>query len=468
MEPETLNKLMQKNKISYELINPDYDEWLNTGALDVESVELLKLYASLNTLEKVEMIRKNELISKIFLNATYATGPGLLRSYSLQHLSDICRVDNGIYNILLKILDGRDVYSIYYDIATHEKDKKIVEKTLYLLTGKKTSICIEKGSNSSLCSDNDRNWSRYRQRLPKQGFIAYGNGCFKDEEAESVVKLILKLSIDNYSKLYSLSNILQLKTLTHPNSEKYHNLIENENVLRLLKINLGKENAPNTQYKCVFCVWLISRSEEYIPVLHRNELVHLLCTLLSSTKIEKVIRICILVFNNLLKNPQCLEVMVEMNVIQTLTLLAYDKWNDSELYDNIHKLHMQLENKTFKLSNFERYCSELNSGQLKWSILHSEKFWLLHNEKFEHDEFINISKLVDLLDSNDSTTVSIACFDLGEFARLYRNGKKICKKFKVKDKVMDLITNKDRDIARQAMLCAQKLMVQHWQQVATQ
>nr|PVC53203.1 vacuolar ATP synthase subunit H [Theileria orientalis] len=429
MEPETLNKLMQKNKISYELINPDYDEWLNTGALDVESVELLKLYASLNTLEKVEMIRKNELISKIFLNATYATGPGLLRSYSLQHLSDICRVDNGIYNILLKILDGRDVYSIYYDIATHEKDKKI------------------KGSNSSLCSDNDR-------------FIAYGNGCFKDEEAESVVKLILRLSIDNYSKLYSLSNILQLK--------KYHNLIENENVLRLLKINLGKENAPNTQYKCVFCVWLISRSEEYIPVLHRNELVHLLCTLLSSTKIEKVIRICILVFNNLLKNPQCLEVMVEMNVIQTLTLLAYDKWNDSELYDNIHKLHMQLENKTFKLSNFERYCSELNSGQLKWSILHSEKFWLLHNEKFEHDEFINISKLVDLLDSNDSTTVSIACFDLGEFARLYRNGKKICKKFKVKDKVMDLITNKDRDIARQAMLCAQKLMVQHWQQVATQ
>ncbi|UKJ89457.2 vacuolar ATP synthase subunit H [Theileria orientalis] len=425
MEPETLNKLMQKNKISYELINPDYEEWLNTGALDLESVELLKLYASLNTLEKVEMIRKNELISKIFLNATYATGPGLLRSYSLQHLSDICRVDNGIYNILLKILDGRDVYSIYYDIATHEKDKKIVEKTLYLLTG----------------------------------FIAYGNGCFKDEEVESVVKLILKLSIDNYSKLYSLSNILQLK--------KYHNLVENESVLRLLKLNLSKDNVPNTQYKCVFCVWLLTRTEECIPVLHRNELVHLLCTLLASTKIEKVIRICLLVFNNLLKNAQCLEVMVEMNVIQTLTLLAYDKWNDDELYDNIHKLHMQLENKTFKLSNFERYCTELNTGVLKWSILHSEKFWLLHNEKFEQDEFIQISKLVDLLDSNDSTTVSIACFDLGEFARLYRNGKRICKKFKVKDKVMDLITNKDRDIARQAMLCAQKLMVQNWQQVST-
>ncbi|UKK02467.2 vacuolar ATP synthase subunit H [Theileria orientalis] len=425
MEPEALNRLMQKSKISYELVNPDYEEWLNTGALDVESVELLKLYASLNTLEKVEMIRKNELISKIFLNATYATGPGLLRSYSLQHLADVCRVDNGIYDILLKILDGRDVFSIYYDIATHERDKRIVEKTLYLLTG----------------------------------FVAHGRGCFSDDQVDSVVKLLLKLSIDPYAKLHALSNVLQLK--------KNHALVQNPAVLALLRAGLGRESPPNTQYKCVFCVWLVSRSEEYVPVLHDNELVRLLCELLAATKVEKVIRICLLVFGNLLGNAQCLEVMVETNVLQTLTLLAYDKWHDDELYDNIHRLHAQLENKTFKLSNFERYCAELATGLLRWSILHSEKFWLLHNEKFEQDEFVHISKLVELLDSSDATTVSIACFDLGEFARLYRNGKRICKKFKVKDKVMDLITNKDRDIARQAMLCAQKLMVQHWQQVST-
>ncbi|UKK01697.2 vacuolar ATP synthase subunit H [Theileria orientalis] len=623
MEPEALNRLMQKSKISYELVNPDYEEWLNTGALDVESVELLKLYASLNTLEKVEMIRKNELVSKIFLNATYATGPGLLRSYSLQHLADVCRgmfwavtgevsavgsgspcrpgfryggrstssrawsaqywspgvcmpqphpcppprptpwrwantttgrvgplVDNGIYDILLKILDGRDVFSIYYDIATHERDKRIVEKTLYLLTGlfarparftavgsaplpSRANMAYGHVGPSGASHRPDPRldggahlysyivfyplvrwpprpapgrpyYLSYGQHdpngpfcpdlalaNPRTGFVAHGRGCFSDDQVDSVVKLLLKLSIDPYAKLHALSNLRGLSGFCRPydqgrmggavawpghagcmalaavSDQKNHALVQNPAVLALLRAGLGRESPPNTQYKCVFCVWLVSRSEEYLQVLLTNELVRLLCELLAATKVEKVIRICLLVFGNLLGNAQCLEVMVETNVLQTLTLLAYDKWHDDELYDNIHRLHAQLENKTFKLSNFERYCAELATGLLRWSILHSEKFWLLHNEKFEQDEFVHISKLVELLDSSDATTVSIACFDLGEFARLYRNGKRICKKFKVKDKVMDLITNKDRDIARQAMLCAQKLMVQHWQQVST-
>ncbi|XP_954752.1 vacuolar ATP synthase subunit h, putative [Theileria annulata] len=434
MEPEILNKLMLKNKINYDLVNPEYDEWLITGALDTESVELIKHFTSLNSLERVEMVKKDNLILKILLNATYATGPGLLRLYSLQHIHDICRIDNHIYNILLEILNHRDVYSIYYDIITHEKDKKIIQIILYLLTG----------------------------------FIAYNkNNIFNNEEIDNIINLILKLTINDYSKLYSLSNILQLS--------KYHVLIENESVLTLIKNNLDKEILPNSQYKAIFCLWLVSRTNKYIEYFYQQKVIHLLCNILSTTKIEKIIRISLLLFKNLLNNINCLQVIVEYNIINSLTLLLYDKWNDTELYDNLQKLLVQLENKLIKFSNYERYCNELNNGILKWSILHSgniiiltclEKFWMLHNEKFEQDEFINISKLINLLyTSDDSTTISIVLYDLGEFFRLYRNSKNICKKFKVKDKILDLITNKNRDISRQAMLCIQKLMVQNWQQV---
>lgn len=89
-------------------------------------------------------------------------------------------------------------------------------------------------------------------------------------------------------------------------------------------------------------------------------------------------------------------------------------------------------------SNFERYVLEVNTGALRWSILHSEKFWAVHFGKFEQDEFSIISKLVKLLyTSEDPTTIAVACFDLGEFARLYQNGKKICQKFGVKDRSCD-------------------------------
>ncbi|EKX72012.1 vacuolar ATP synthase subunit H, putative [Theileria equi strain WA] len=425
MEPEALNKLMLKGKISYDFVTPDYEEWINSGALDLQSVEILKHFMTLNTIQKCEFIKNDDFISKIFLNATYASGPGLLRSFSLEHLCDVCRVDNSIYTILLDILHDRDVFEIYYDIATHEHDKRIVEKTLFLLSG----------------------------------FIAYGGSRFTDEQTQSLVKVINKVSIDSSAKLYAIANILEL--------DKYRKLIENGTVANLLKSSLDKEANPNAQYKAVYCIWLISRSEEYVELLYKIGIVHALCALFSSTKVEKVVRVCLLLFKNLFQSWNCIEVMFDMNIAQTLTLLEYDKWRDEELYDTIHKLHAQLEAKTSKLSNFERYCSELNTGTLRWSVLHSEKFWAAHFEKFEQDEFSNITKLVDLLyKSTDPTTISIACFDLGEFARLYHNGKKICKKLKVKDKVMELIGNKDREVAREAMLCAQKLMVQHWQQVS--
>lgn len=44
---------------------------------------------------------------------------------------------------------------------------------------------------------------------------------------------------------------------------------------------------------------------------------------------------------------------------------------------------------------------------------------------FENDEFRAIRKLVKLLDTTtDKTTLAVACYDLGEFARLHPAGKK--------------------------------------------
>lgn len=134
-------------------------------------------------------------------------------------------------------------------------------------------------------------------------------------------------------------------------------------------------------------------------------------------------------------------------------------------------------------SNFERYCHELSNGKLKWSILHTEKFWLENVMQFEKDEFKAIQQLADIIklyahniiqksetgeskEEIDAVTVAVACFDIGEFARLYPNGKKICQKFKIKENIMILIATKDRDIVREALLCAQKIMLNNWQSIS--
>ena len=74
--------------------------------------------------------------------------------------------------------------------------------------------------------------------------------------------------------------------------------------------------------------------------------------------------------------------------------------------------------------SFEKYQKELNSMHLVWSPVHSEKFWKENVKRFEDNDFLMIRKLSDLLTSNDSQNVAIACYDLGEFCRFHPFGKK--------------------------------------------
>ncbi|ORM42368.1 V-type proton ATPase subunit H [Babesia sp. Xinjiang] len=428
MEPEALNRLMQKEGTTYDSVTPTFGEWVSSGALDEQSAELLKRFEGLNSVERCDFIRENDLVARVLLNATYATGPGLLRGYSLERLCDVCRVDGSTYTFLLETLNDRDVFEIYFDIATHESDRKIVEKTLFLLSG----------------------------------FIAYGHERFTMEQMMNSLRCILDAKIDPAPKLYAVANLLEEERNRLP-------VFQQQDALQLIKSSLQSDVAANAQYKAAYCLWQFSRKEEHVEEMYDQGFVHALCDLFCTTKIEKIVRVCIRLLKNLFNSTRCLEVIVEKNVAQTLTLLEYDKWRDVELYDSIHQLHAVLESKTSKISNFERYVKEVDKGALKWSILHSEKFWAVNFGQFEQDEFSVISKVVKLLyATDDPTTVAVACFDLGEFARLYHNGKAICQKFHVKDRVMELISSRDREVAREAMLCAQKLMVQNWQRVCAQ
>eukprot|EP00922_Rhytidocystis_sp_ex-Travisia-forbesii_P038110 GHVS01056760.1.p1 GENE.GHVS01056760.1~~GHVS01056760.1.p1 ORF type:complete len:403 (+),score=41.38 GHVS01056760.1:131-1339(+) len=219
-------------------------------------------------------------------------------------------------------------------------------------------------------------------------------------------------------------------------------------------------------YKAAFCVWLFSFSASFIPLLNKAGLIACLCEVIKETRVEKIVRVCLATIKNVLANDDAAETIIELDVFQVLTLLEYEKWKDMDLYEDIREGIHLLDQKIKHFSNFDRYCLELDKSKLKWSVLHSEKFWHENVMCFEHDEFSAVRKLVKLLDSADSTTVAVAAYDLGEFARLHPTGKRVCQKLKVKDMVMLLIANRDRSIAREALLCIQKLMLKNWQAIA--
>ena len=72
----------------------------------------------------------------------------------------------------------------------------------------------------------------------------------------------------------------------------------------------------------------------------------------------------------------------------------------------------------------ERYTREVESKLLRWSTVHSTEFWRENVRRFEADNFKLIKQLSDVIESSvDTTSLAVACYDLGEFARFHAHGR---------------------------------------------
>jgi len=184
--------------------------------------------------------------------------------------------------------------------------------------------------------------------------------------------------------------------------------------------------------------------------------------------VEKVVRVGLQALKNFLADADMAEEVVEANPLEAVEALEYEKWRDQEVYDGIRTVAKSVQTAQTKHSNFARYERELQKEVFTRSFVHSEKFWVDNYLHFEKDDFRAIKKLVDIAStSKDPTTLAVACHDLGEFARLHPQGKLVIAKFpRAKATAMSCMNHEDREVAREALLCVQKLMLNRWQDCA--
>ena len=107
---------------------------------------------------------------------------------------------------------------------------------------------------------------------------------------------------------------------------------------------------------------------------------------------------------------------------------------------------------------------ELDSGKLKKGSLHTREFWEENYNEFEMSNFEYIRRLVRFVQNSaiedaDIEQQCIACFDLGEFARLYPGGAGILEYFGAKDCLLKLIQHKNMELKNRALVCLQKIMM---------
>lgn len=102
---------------------------------------------------------------------------------------------------------------------------------------------------------------------------------------------------------------------------------------------------------------------------------------------EKVSRVAFKVFRNLAKWDECVELMVDNNLLKVVDNELRKNFKDEVLRDNLEFLAELLERNYRILSSYEKYSKEINTDHLAWGPCHSEKFWKENVKKFEGNDF---------------------------------------------------------------------------------
>merc|ERR1712018_708935 len=249
-----------------------------------------------------------------------------------------------------------------------------------------------------------------------------------------------------------------------------------DGVNSIIKVLSGKVNFQ-IQYQLSFCLWVLTFNTTIAEKLNAYGVIPVLADILADAQKEKVSRIILAVFRNLLEKPEERELvkencisMVQCKVMRQLEFLEQRKFDDEDIQADIEFLKEKMEASLQDLSSYDEYLTEVRSGRLEWSPVHrSEKFWRENAHKLNDANYELLKILINLLQtSNDPLILSVACFDLGEYVRHYQRGKHVLEQLHGKTIVMSLLGHADHNVRYEALLAVQKLMVHNWEYLGRQ
>jgi V-type H+-transporting ATPase subunit H len=199
-------------------------------------------------------------------------------------------------------------------------------------------------------------------------------------------------------------------------------------------------------YSTICCLWYISFDNQHTYLFEKPELhlVSSIVTELQKAEKEKILRVSLALLKNLCENsPKAVEIMVEFKLLREVDAIAKRVLKDEDVKQYLEDVSVIMEINIKLLSSFEKYMVEIDHGRLIPGVTHTESFWKENVRHFEQNRFEVVGKIALLLDSEDEQCRLLACFDLGEFARLHPFGKSILEQFGVKVKMMVLMASEN-------------------------
>lgn len=260
----------------------------------------------------------------------------------------------------------------------------------------------------------------------------------------------------------SLESILRIETVRKL-FWSFENGVGVQSLVDLLKSNTGSQ----MQYQVIFCFWLLTFDDKIADEIDgKYHLIPLLVTISRTAIKEKVLRISLSTFRNLItKAPSSnLPSALVAKLLPFVDSIKDRKWSDDDVKDDVEFLREELKKKFDGLTTYDEYTSELESGLLSWTPTHkNDDFWRDNAHKLVEKDKTNLKLLVNLLlNSTDPLVLAVAANDVAQFAKYYDSGKKSLEELGAKTRVMELMSHADADVKYQSLVAVQRLLSLAW------
>ncbi|KAG0569971.1 hypothetical protein M758_6G124100 [Ceratodon purpureus] len=214
-------------------------------------------------------------------------------------------------------------------------------------------------------------------------------------------------------------------------------------------------------YEAVLCIWLLSFYDGSVEAFSTGRVLPRLVEIVKISTKEKVVRVAVMAFRNLSNKGNCAAELVDLGMPKVVQNLKMQAWNDDDLSQALDVVDSALKDSIRKLSSFDKYKAEVFSGNLDWSPMHKDPvFWRENISKFEENDFQVLRILITLLDnSRDPKTLAVACHDIAQFIQIHPAGRGIILDLKAKERVMKHMSHPNPEVAKQALLCVQKILL---------
>ncbi|GMM37893.1 H(+)-transporting V1 sector ATPase subunit H [Saccharomycopsis crataegensis] len=305
---------------------------------------------------------------------------------------------------------------------------------------------------------------------------------------------LLKLFDVLFSELINSSNLnlqnISVQVLSELLTIKNHRNIfwlkNNKFIPPLINLLKNKKSSLQVQYLTLLSLWLLSFNDKISTELpmNYNNLIKILVNISKDSIKEKIVRLSISILVNFINGNgyeqeriKVIKILLLNDSLSIIKNLNDRKWADQELIEDLAKMLEILNENYEKLTSFDEYLLELDSGVMTWSPPHrSKEFWSNYASKFKDQNYKLFKQLIALLnkiitentnnknltndqEKNLNKILSVICNDICQIITYVPEALAVLSKLDdSKAKIMELMTSKDVNLRYEALKTTQVLV----------